>query len=68
MFSDDGTTLLGCANDGLHVIGWEPARVLDTVPGHWGHIHDLTVAQTQLVSTKHGIRVSVGRLKSLPIE
>lgn len=50
MFSDDGATLLGCANDGLHVIGWEPARVLDTVPGHWGNIHDLTVAQTQLVS------------------
>lgn len=49
-FSDDGTTLLGCGNDGLHVIGWEPARVLDTVSGHWGHIHDMTVAQTQLVS------------------
>lgn len=48
-FSDDGTTLLGCGNDGLHVIGWEPARVLDTVSGHWGQIHDMTVAQTQLV-------------------
>lgn len=49
-FSDDGATLLGCGNDGLHVIGWEPARVLDTVLGHWGQIHDMTVAQTQLVS------------------
>ncbi|XP_072936530.1 katanin p80 WD40 repeat-containing subunit B1 isoform X2 [Epargyreus clarus] len=49
-FSDDGTTLLGCGNDGLHVIGWEPARVLDTVPGHWGQIHDMTVAQTQLIA------------------
>lgn len=49
-FSDDGATLLGCGNDGLHVIGWEPARVLDTVSGHWGQIHDMTVAQTQLVS------------------
>ncbi|VVC97373.1 unnamed protein product, partial [Leptidea sinapis] len=29
-FSDDGATLLGCGNDGMHVIGWEPARVLDT--------------------------------------
>lgn len=48
-FSDDGATLLGCGNDGLHVIGWEPARVLDTVTGHWGQIHDITVAQTQLV-------------------
>ncbi|XP_075992252.1 katanin p80 isoform X3 [Anticarsia gemmatalis] len=50
VFSDDGTTLLGCANDGLHVIGWEPARVFDTVPGHWGQIHDITVAQTQLIA------------------
>lgn len=50
VFSDDGTTLLGCGNDGLHVIGWEPARVLDTVPGHWGQIHDITVAQTQLIA------------------
>lgn len=50
LFSEDGTTLLGCGNDGLHVVGWEPARVLDTVHGHWGHIHDITVAQTQLVS------------------
>ncbi|XP_050361505.1 katanin p80 WD40 repeat-containing subunit B1 isoform X2 [Nymphalis io] len=49
-FSDDGATLLGCGNDGLHVIGWEPARVLDTVNGHWGHIHDITVAQTQLIA------------------
>lgn len=49
-FSDDGTTLLGCANDGLHVIGWEPARILDTVHGHWGQIHDVTVAQTQLIA------------------
>lgn len=48
-FSDDGTTLLGCGNDGLHVIGWEPARVLDTVISHWGQIYDITVAQTQLV-------------------
>lgn len=50
IFSDDGTTLLGCANDGLHVIGWEPARVFDTVLGHWGQIHDITVAQTQLIA------------------
>ncbi|XP_028178807.1 katanin p80 WD40 repeat-containing subunit B1 isoform X2 [Ostrinia furnacalis] len=50
VFSDDGTTLLGCGNDGLHVIGWEPARVLDTVHGHWGQIHDITVAQTQLIA------------------
>lgn len=50
VFSEDGTTLLGCASDGLHVIGWEPARVLDSVQGHWGQIHDVTVAQTQLVS------------------
>lgn len=50
VFSDDGGTLLGCANDGLHVIGWEPARVFDTVPGHWGQIHDITVAQTQLIA------------------
>lgn len=50
VFSDDGATLLGCANDGLHVVGWEPARVFDTVHGHWGQIHDITVAQTQLVS------------------
>ncbi|XP_052746636.1 katanin p80 WD40 repeat-containing subunit B1 isoform X1 [Bicyclus anynana] len=49
-FSDDGATLLGCGNDGLHVIGWEPARVLDTITGHWGQIHDLTVAQTQLIA------------------
>lgn len=49
VFSEDGGTLLGCANDGLHVIGWEPARVMDTVTGHWGQIHDLTVAHTQLV-------------------
>ncbi|XP_026487714.2 katanin p80 WD40 repeat-containing subunit B1-like isoform X1 [Vanessa tameamea] len=49
-FSDDGATLLGCGNDGLHVIGWEPARVLDTVNGHWGQIHDITVAQTQLIA------------------
>ncbi|CAH0404792.1 unnamed protein product [Chilo suppressalis] len=49
-FSNDGTTLLGCGNDGLHVIGWEPARVLDTVPGHWGQIHDITIAQTQLIA------------------
>ncbi|CAH2066677.1 unnamed protein product, partial [Iphiclides podalirius] len=49
-FSDDGTTLLGCGNDGLHVVGWEPARVLDTVSGHWGQIHDMTVAQTQLIA------------------
>ncbi|CAH0726709.1 unnamed protein product, partial [Brenthis ino] len=49
-FSDDGATLLGCGNDGLHVIGWEPARVLDTVNGHWGQIHDMTVAQTQLIA------------------
>lgn len=54
-FSDDGTTLLGCGNDGLHVIGWEPARVLDTVNAHWGQIHDITVAQTQLVSCVHFI-------------
>ncbi|KAL0849172.1 hypothetical protein ABMA28_013513 [Loxostege sticticalis] len=50
VFSDDGTTLLGCGNDGLHVVGWEPARVLDTVHGHWGQIHDITVAQTQLIA------------------
>ncbi|XP_032529980.2 katanin p80 WD40 repeat-containing subunit B1 isoform X1 [Danaus plexippus] len=50
VFSDDGATLLGCGNDGLHVIGFEPARVLDTVNGHWGHIHDITVAQTQLIA------------------
>ncbi|CAH0700643.1 unnamed protein product [Spodoptera exigua] len=50
VFSDDGATLLGCANDGLHVIGWEPARVFDTVHGHWGQIHDITVAQTQLIA------------------
>ncbi|KAJ0181821.1 hypothetical protein K1T71_002543 [Dendrolimus kikuchii] len=50
VFSEDGTTLLGCANDGLHVIGWEPARVLDSVQGHWGQIHDVTVAQTQLIA------------------
>ncbi|CAK1549875.1 unnamed protein product [Leptosia nina] len=49
-FSDDGATLLGCGNDGLHVVGWEPARVLDTVSGHWGQIHDMTVAQTQLIA------------------
>ncbi|XP_050675758.1 katanin p80 WD40 repeat-containing subunit B1 isoform X2 [Leptidea sinapis] len=49
-FSDDGATLLGCGNDGMHVIGWEPARVLDTVNGHWGQIHDMTVAQTQLIA------------------
>ncbi|CAH2268808.1 katanin p80 WD40 repeat-containing subunit B1 isoform X1 [Pararge aegeria] len=49
-FSDDGATLLGCGNDGLHVIGWEPARVLDTINGHWGQIHDITVAQTQLIA------------------
>lgn len=49
VFSDDGTTLLGCGNDGLHVVGWEPIRTLDTVHGHWGQIHDITVAQTQLV-------------------
>ncbi|XP_041971013.1 katanin p80 WD40 repeat-containing subunit B1 isoform X2 [Aricia agestis] len=49
-FSEDGGTLLGCGNDGLHVIGWEPARVLDTVPGHWGQIYDMTVAQTQLIA------------------
>ncbi|XP_026325517.1 katanin p80 WD40 repeat-containing subunit B1-like isoform X2 [Hyposmocoma kahamanoa] len=48
-FSEDGATLLGCGNDGLHVVGWEPARVLDTVHGHWGPIHDITVAQTQLI-------------------
>ncbi|CAG9784449.1 unnamed protein product [Diatraea saccharalis] len=50
VFSNDGTTLLGCGNDGLQVIGWEPARVLDTVPGHWGQIHDITIAQTQLIA------------------
>ncbi|XP_030028431.1 katanin p80 WD40 repeat-containing subunit B1 isoform X2 [Manduca sexta] len=50
VFSDDGTTLLGCANDGLHVVGWEPARILDTVHGHWGQIHDITVAQTQMIA------------------
>lgn len=50
VFSEDGGTLLGCANDGLHVIGWEPARVMDTVTGHWGQIHDLTVAHTQLIA------------------
>ncbi|XP_035446223.1 katanin p80 WD40 repeat-containing subunit B1 isoform X5 [Spodoptera frugiperda] len=50
VFSDDGATLLGCANDGLHVVGWEPARVFDTVHGHWGQIHDITVAQTQLIA------------------
>ncbi|KAI5641503.1 WD domain, g-beta repeat domain-containing protein [Phthorimaea operculella] len=49
-FSDDGATLLGCGNDGLHVIGWEPARVLDSEHGHFGHIHDLTVAHTQLIA------------------
>lgn len=50
VFSDDGTTLLGCGSDGLHVVGWEPIRTLDAVHGHWGHIHDITIAQTQLVS------------------
>ncbi|XP_073941722.1 katanin p80 WD40 repeat-containing subunit B1-like isoform X3 [Choristoneura fumiferana] len=50
VFSDDGTTLLGCGNDGLHVVGWEPARVFDTVHGHWGQTHDITVAQTQLIA------------------
>ncbi|XP_063529189.1 katanin p80 WD40 repeat-containing subunit B1 isoform X1 [Cydia strobilella] len=50
VFSEDGTTLLGCGNDGLHVIGWEPARVFDTVHGHWGQIHDITVAHTQLIA------------------
>ncbi|XP_013188905.1 katanin p80 WD40 repeat-containing subunit B1 isoform X2 [Amyelois transitella] len=50
VFSDDGTTLLGCGNDGLHVVGWEPIRTLDTVHGHWGQIHDITVAQTQLIA------------------
>ncbi|XP_049691757.2 katanin p80 WD40 repeat-containing subunit B1 isoform X3 [Helicoverpa armigera] len=50
VFSDDGATLLGCANDGLHVVGWEPARVFDTVHGHWGQINDITVAQTQLIA------------------
>ncbi|XP_034829696.1 katanin p80 WD40 repeat-containing subunit B1-like [Maniola hyperantus] len=49
-FSDDGATLLGCGNDGLHVVGWEPARVLDTINGHWGQIHDITVSQTQLIA------------------
>ncbi|KAM3964761.1 LOW QUALITY PROTEIN: katanin p80 WD40 repeat-containing subunit B1 [Aphomia sociella] len=49
-FSDDGTTLLGCGNDGLHVVGWEPIRTLDTVHCHWGQIHDITVAQTQLIA------------------
>ncbi|XP_047987410.1 katanin p80 WD40 repeat-containing subunit B1-like isoform X3 [Leguminivora glycinivorella] len=51
VFSEDGTTLLGCGNDGLHVIGWEPARVFDTVHGcNWGQIHDITVAHTQLIA------------------
>ncbi|XP_049867902.1 katanin p80 WD40 repeat-containing subunit B1 isoform X2 [Pectinophora gossypiella] len=49
-FSDDGASLLGCGKDGLHVIGWEPARVLDAEHGHWGLIHDITVAQTQLIA------------------
>lgn len=60
VFSDDGTTLLGCGNDGLHVVGWEPARVFDTVHGHWGQTHDITVAQTQLVSTILCIFMSSG--------
>ncbi|XP_026756838.2 katanin p80 WD40 repeat-containing subunit B1 isoform X2 [Galleria mellonella] len=50
VFSEDGATLLGCGNDGLHVVGWEPIRTLDTVHCHWGQIHDITVAQTQLIA------------------
>ncbi|XP_059049784.1 katanin p80 WD40 repeat-containing subunit B1 isoform X2 [Achroia grisella] len=50
VFSEDGATLLGCGNDGLHVVGWEPIRTLDTVNCHWTQIHDVTVAQTQLIA------------------
>ncbi|KAG7311555.1 hypothetical protein JYU34_002602 [Plutella xylostella] len=50
VFSDDGSTLLGGGADGLHVVGWEPARELDAEPAAWPALHDLTVAHTQLIA------------------
>ncbi|KAJ8683410.1 hypothetical protein QAD02_019202, partial [Eretmocerus hayati] len=48
-FSHGGECLFAGCQDVLKVYGWEPARTFDTVPVGWGKIHDIAIAQNQLI-------------------
>lgn len=54
-FSQGGECLFAGSHDVLKVYGWEPARTLDTIPTGWGKIHDIAVAQNQLIGASFHI-------------
>ncbi|XP_034176079.1 katanin p80 isoform X1 [Osmia lignaria lignaria] len=48
-FSQGGECLFAGCHDVLKVYGWEPGRTLDSVPTGWGKVHDIAIAQKQLI-------------------
>lgn len=48
-FSQNGDCLYGGGQDMLRVYGWEPARMLDSVPVMWGKVQDIAATSTQLI-------------------
>lgn len=46
-FSNDGECLFTGVRDNLKVLGWEPNRILDSVPVNWGRVADLSLAHGQ---------------------
>lgn len=50
MFSAEGSSLLVASSSALVVIGWEPTRLLAKVPANWGHVHDITFTNSQLIA------------------
>ncbi|XP_012235415.1 katanin p80 WD40 repeat-containing subunit B1-like isoform X2 [Linepithema humile] len=48
-FSQGGECLFAGSHDVLKVYGWEPGRILDTIPTGWGKVQDIAVAQNQLI-------------------
>lgn len=50
-FNPDGECLFTGVTDSLKVLGWEPARLFDSIPIGWGKVFDIATAHHQLVST-----------------
>lgn len=48
-FSQNGDCLYGGGQDVLKAYGWEPARILDSVPVMWGKVQDIATTSTQLI-------------------
>ncbi len=37
----------------VQVYGWEPSRVFDMLPVHWGKVEDMIISGEQLVKSRH---------------